>query len=123
MSRITRTPASRSGSVEAPIGVDQAQPRLISLLAQSTRASDMLPHLHQYALEATGGDCALLFRHNPRNGRLHATSGFRLDALGSEPWAPDAEEAALIASAFDTAAPVFVADADRLMPELSARLA
>ena len=121
MPRVNQTRPAGSISATAPDAFGPRQ-QLVSLLAQSAGPSDLLPRLHHHALEATGGVCSLLFRYNPRNGLLHATSGFGLDALGSEPWTPDKDEAALIANAFDTAAPVFVADADRLMPDLSSRL-
>jgi two-component system NtrC family sensor kinase len=83
---------------------------------------DVLPHLHQRALETTGGSCSLLFEHNPRNGALQATSGFGLDALPTEPLAADEDETALIADAFARRQPVLVADAERRAPELAARL-
>ncbi|PYQ77672.1 MAG: hypothetical protein DMG01_14235, partial [Acidobacteria bacterium] len=54
---------------------------LISLLAHAAQPNDVLPHLHQHALDVTGGHCSLLFQHNPRNGVLQATSGFGLDEL------------------------------------------
>ncbi|MBI3490971.1 MAG: PAS domain-containing protein [Acidobacteria bacterium] len=82
----------------------------------------MLPHLHQHALDMTGGVCSLLFQHNPRNGILQATSGFGLDALKTDPWLPAADEAALVAVVFERSAPTLVADADRQMPDLAARL-
>ena len=94
----------------------------MSLLAQTSRASDVLPHLHQHALDATGGVCSLLFRHNPRNGLLQATSAFGLDALPADPWLPDPAEAALLAGAFERCTPTWVADAMREMPDLAARL-
>ena len=47
-----------------------AERPLASLLAHSVKATDLLPHLHQYALDATGGACTLLFQPNPRNGGL-----------------------------------------------------
>jgi PAS domain S-box-containing protein len=82
----------------------------------------VLPHLHQQALVATGGVCSLLFRHNPRNGILQATSAFGLDVLQTDPWVPDSAEAALVAGAFERGTPTLVADAARQMPDLSARL-
>ncbi len=95
---------------------------LVSVLARPGRSTDLFPPLHQRALEMTGGVCSLLFRLNPRNGLLHPTSASGLDVLGSEPWTPDADEATLLNTAFETGAPVQVADADRLMPDLAARL-
>src|SRR5262245_24920689 len=94
----------------------------VSLIAQPVRPSDLLPTLHQHAIDRTGGQCSLLFQHNPRNGALHATSGFRLETLRSEPWVPGTEEAALVAGAFDRREPVLVNDLARLMPDLASRV-
>jgi PAS domain S-box-containing protein len=99
-----------------------AQRPLASLLAHSVKATDLLPHLHQYALDATGGVCSLLFQHNPRNGGLQATSGFGLEALRTDPWMPGSEEATLVADGFARRAPILVPDAVGQTPELSARL-
>jgi two-component system NtrC family sensor kinase len=70
----------------------------------------------------TGGDCSLLFEHNPRNGELQATSGSGLEELRSDPWTPAPDESALVTEAFARRAPFFVADADRQMPDLAQRL-
>jgi len=43
------------------------QQGLTALLAHAVKPTDLLPHLHEYALDATGGSCSLLFQHNPRN--------------------------------------------------------
>ena len=111
-------PAPGSASGEA----GTAPRPLASLLANGRKATDLLPHLHQHALDATGGVCSLLFQQNPRNGILQATSGFGLDELRTDPWIPGTDEAALVASAFERRAPTLVADANRQMPDLSARL-
>jgi len=86
-----------------------------------------VPHLHEFALDVTDGDCSLLFQHNPRDGSLQATSGVGIDALMPDPWAPSAagvgrEEAALVARAFGGRTPVLVERAQSRMPELAARL-
>jgi signal transduction histidine kinase len=115
--RLTRpAPGSTSGDAGT------VQRPLASLLAHGRKATDLLPHLHQHALDATGGVCSLLFQQNPRNGILQATSGFGLDELHTDPWVPGADEAALVASAFERTAPTLVAEANRQMPDLSARL-
>jgi signal transduction histidine kinase len=115
--RLTRPdPGSTSG------GAGTAQRPLTSLLAHGRNATDLLPHLHQHALDATGGVCSLLFQQNPRNGILQATSGFGLDVLRADPWVPGADEEALVANAFARITPTLVADANRQMPDLSARL-
>ena len=121
MSRNTRSSRIDHASSAVSAGLDPARP-LLSLLAHSARPNELLSVLHEHALEVTGGVCAILFQHNPRNGLLHATSGYGLDALRGEAWTPDGDEAGLIDSTFDSRSAVLVADADRLAPDLSARL-
>lgn len=99
-----------------------APPSLVSLLARTTRLSDLLPALHQHTLEVTGGSRSLLFEINPRNGALQATSGVGVDALPTDPWIPAGEEAAIVSDAFARGAPIFAMEADRSVPDLAARL-
>jgi two-component system NtrC family sensor kinase len=94
----------------------------VSLLAHTTRPSDLLPHLHQHALDVTGGACSLLFRKNPRNGALQPTSAFGLDVMPADPWLPGTDEAAIVATAFERRMPLFIADAEHQTPDLAARL-
>jgi PAS domain S-box-containing protein len=94
----------------------------VSLIAQPVRPSDLLPTLHQHAIDRTKGQCSLLFQHNPRNGALHATSGFRLETLRSDPWLPAADEAALVSGAFERREAVLVNDLARVMPDLAGRI-
>ncbi|MCU1382674.1 MAG: hypothetical protein JWL71_1371, partial [Acidobacteria bacterium] len=100
-SRITRPTEPESTPRETRTGPASslAGRPLASLLAHSTTRNDLLPHLHQHALDVTGGSCSLLFQHNPRTGALQATSGFGLDRLKSDAWLPGAGEAALVADA------------------------
>jgi PAS domain S-box-containing protein len=106
----------------AAISTDVESRPLVSLLAHAARPNDVLPALHERAVEVTGGACAILFKHNPRNSLLHAASGYGLDALRVEAWTPEGDEAALVDGAFGTGSALFVADADRLTPDLSVRL-
>jgi PAS domain S-box-containing protein len=99
-----------------------AQRPLASLLAHSVKANDLLPHLHQHALDVTGGGCSLLFQHNPRTGSLQATSAFGLDALRTDAWAPTPEEGTVVAEAFTRRTPTLVVDGARQTPELADRL-
>jgi PAS domain S-box-containing protein len=109
-------------AARADAGAETVQASVVSLLAHGARQSDLLPHLHQHAIDRAGGHCSLLFQHNPRNGALQATSGFGLDALRTDPWRPAPEELRIVTRAFDRRTPVLVADADRRMPDLAARL-
>jgi PAS domain S-box-containing protein len=108
MARDSRTTASRP---------------LLSWLAHTATVTELLPHLHQHAIDATGGTRSMLFRHNPRNGVLQATSGFALDALRTDPWQPGPEESALVARLFERREPILVTDLGRQMPDLADRLA
>src|SRR5438874_4792450 len=99
-----------------------ATPSLMSLFAAGSRAIDLLPHLHRYALETTGGGCSLLFEHNPRSGALHPTSGYGLDELRVDPWMPDPAEAALVTQAFGRRGAVLVSDLAPQMPDLRVRI-
>ena len=82
----------------------------------------MLPHLHQHAIDVTGGKCTLLLEHNPHTGVMQATSGFGLDVLRTDPWVPDSDEARVAEEAFVRRASTLVADAAREMPDLASRL-
>jgi PAS domain S-box-containing protein len=117
--RLTPPPA---GGTSATSATGTAQSPIVSLLAQITKPNELLPHLHQHALDVTGGVCSLLFQHNPRNGVLQATSAFGLEVLRTDPWMPGPQEAELVASAFERRLPIFVSDVDRQMPDLSSRL-
>jgi hypothetical protein len=108
MSLNTRTRRLTQPSATVPARTpDPSSLPLVSLLAQSARPTDVLPRLHQFALHVTGGSCSLLFEHNPRNAVLQATSGYGLDELLTDPWAPSDAEAALVSEAF-VRAPTFV---------------
>ena len=123
MPRDTRTGRlTRPDSAAASSGIASPPAPLVSLLARTPRLIDLLPHLHQYAIDVTGGSCSLLFEQNPRNGAMQATSGFGLDTLRTDPWTPGPAETGLIAAAFTRAAPTLVADADRQLPDLAERL-
>ena len=103
-------------------GAETTAPPIVSLLAGTARLIDVLPHLHQHAIDVTGGRCTLLFEHNPRTGVMQATSGYGLDVLRTDPWIPDLEEALLADGAFRRRTPTLVADADRQTPDLASRL-
>jgi PAS domain S-box-containing protein len=96
---------------------------LASLLAHSLKATDLLPQLHQHALDVTGGTCSLLFQRNPRNDTLQPTSAFGLDAFRMDAWLPDPPESAIVRDAFVRRRPLLVQDAPRQMPDLAGRLA
>jgi PAS domain S-box-containing protein len=118
----------RSGRLTSPPSATKthsastAAAGLLSLLARTTRLVDLLPSLHQHALNVTGGSRSLLFEHNPRNGAMQATSGFGVDQLPSEPWAPALDEASIVSGAFERGTPLVVTETTRGMPDLASRL-
>src|SRR5581483_9962921 len=95
---------------------------LIAWLAHAATVTELLPHLHQHAIDTTGGSRSMLFRHNPRNGVLQAASGFALDSLRTDPWQPGADESSLVARVFEKREPTLVTDLPRQMPDLADRL-
>jgi PAS domain S-box-containing protein len=117
--RLTHAPAGDGGRHDP---ADPAAPPLVSLLARTASLTDVLPHLHEQALELTGADCSLLFEHNPRNAVLQATSAFGLEELRTDPWTPELGEAATVSDAFRRRSATFVADLERQMPELADRV-
>jgi len=106
---------------DRPVASTASRP-LASLLAHSTTPNELLTHLHQQALDVTGGTCSLLFQHNPRTGGMQATSGFGLDALKTDPWLPAPDESAVVAEAFGRPVPTLLTDAARQTPDLAGRL-
>ena len=120
--RLTR-PTASAAPAKVRTGGDTAPRPLASLLARTSRLIDLLPELHQHAIDLTGGSCSLLFEYNPRNGVLQATSGFGLDQLRTDPWTPASGEGALVSEAFARRTPTLVTDAQRQMPDLAPRLA
>src|SRR5438132_13236744 len=97
--RLTHPATGGAVPAKGPAGADIAPP-LVSLLARTPRLIDLLPHLHQHAIDVTGGDCSLLFEFNPGSGLLQATSGFGLDELQTDPWSPGQAESGVVAGAF-----------------------
>jgi len=96
-----------------------ATPSLMSLFAAGSRAIDLLPHLHRYALETTGGGCSVLFEYNPRSGALHVTSGYGLDELQVEPWVPGPADTELLSRTFGRNEPTLIVDLVQQFPELA----
>ena len=101
MSQETRTGRLTHPASTGPAGTTRdgvtATPSLLALLAGASGLVELLPQLHQHAIDVTGGGCSLLFEHNPRNGSLQATSGYGLEELRTDPWIPGPDEAALVA--------------------------
>lgn len=95
---------------------------LLSVLVAADRLSEVLPHLHQHALDLTGGTRALLFEHDARTGVLRASSGYGLRELRTDPWDASEAEGAIVSESFTREGPTLVADLERQMPDLAVRL-
>ena len=115
-------PRARVLSKRAPANVETAIGSLLAQLASAPRLTDLLPHLHQHALDRTGGSCSLLFEHNHRTGMLVAMSAFGLEELRTDPWTAGTRERDLVNGAFARRIPTLVADAALQAPELASRL-
>jgi hypothetical protein len=81
-SRRLTSPADSSLSADVRAPSATRLPPLVSLLARTPQLVDLLPRLHQHAVESVGGCQSLLFQHNPRNGGLQAASGFVWTSCG-----------------------------------------
>jgi signal transduction histidine kinase len=84
--------------------------------------ADLLPHLHEYAVDTAKGRCSVLLQTNPRTGLLHPTSAFGLDYLPTSPWLTGGEEARLAKTAIGADGAVFASDLRTRHPALADNL-
>ncbi|HXG88080.1 MAG TPA: ATP-binding protein [Vicinamibacterales bacterium] len=80
--------------------------------------SELLPELHQQAIQVAGGRSSVLLRLNPRTGLLHAASASGVERLDPEPWLSDAAGRSAAERAWTEGSPVVLGD----LPSLTARL-
>src|SRR5205807_9412673 len=59
---------------------------LLEALSTTDRLSELLPLLHQQAIDAVGGRSSIVFQFDPTGEWLQATSAFGIDGLPTEPW-------------------------------------
>jgi len=95
---------------------------LARVLARHARMADLLPHLHEYAVETAGGRCSVLLQTNPRTALLHPTSAFGLEYLPTAPWLTADGEARLAATALTADHPLAVSDLPARCPALAGHL-
>ncbi|HEV3216910.1 MAG TPA: ATP-binding protein [Vicinamibacterales bacterium] len=77
-------------------------------LASTDRLSELLPLLHQHAVDAIMGRTSIVFQFDPTGEWLQATSAFGIDRLPTEPWLADG---GLVPNPlFRDRHPIFVAD-------------
>jgi C4-dicarboxylate-specific signal transduction histidine kinase len=94
---------------------------LARVLAHQAQTAELLPHLHEYAVETAGGRCSVLLQTNPRTSLLHPTSAFGLEYLPTSPWMTSEAEARLSAALEDDQAQV-VPDLEKRFPALASNL-
>jgi two-component system NtrC family sensor kinase len=92
------------------------------MIAETGRASDIFPLLHEDAVAAVGGRCSVLLQIDPRTALLHPTSSFGIDRRPRDPWMLTPAEARAAGEAFGSAAPLPVADLQARLPALAERL-
>jgi PAS domain S-box-containing protein len=81
---------------------------LLQALASTDRLSELLPLLHQHAVDAIMGRTSIVFQFDPTGEWLQATSAFGIDRLPTEPWLADG---GLVPNPlFRDRRPIFVAD-------------
>jgi signal transduction histidine kinase len=85
--------------------------------------ADLLPQLHQYAVDAAGGRCSVLLQTNPRTALFHPTSAYGLDYLPTAPWLTDDLEFHLASEAMRGDQPRPISDLGSRYPALGSHLA
>ena len=95
---------------------------LARVLARHARMADLLPHLHEYAVDTAQGRCSVLLQTNPRTPLLHATSAFGLDYLPTCPWLTAPEETRLGGIAMASDGPTVASDLRNRYPKLADHL-
>ncbi len=87
------------------------QSSLLRALARTDRLSDLLPILHQHAVDAVQGRSSILFQFDPTGEWLQATSAHGIDRLPADPWLSNG---GLVPHAlFRDGEPIFVPDLAR----------
>jgi signal transduction histidine kinase len=84
--------------------------------------ADLLPHLHQYAIDTAKGRCSVLLQTNPRTALLHPTSAFGLDYLPTAPWLTGDEEGRLAETAMASDSPILASELRTRHPALADNL-
>ena len=109
--------------VKSPTVIDSVRfANLARVLARHARMADLLPHLHQYAVDTAKGRCSVLLQTNPRTALLHPTSAFGLDYLPTDPWLTG-DDTRLAATTMASDAPVLASDLRTRHPTLADNLA
>src|SRR5882672_2811732 len=119
-----RRPSRAIGRVvESPIVIDAMRfANLARVLARGARMANLLPQLHECAVDTADGRCSVLLQTNPRTAQLHPTSASGLDYLPTSPWLTSDAEARLAAAALSSEQPTPVPDIAARYASLGAQL-
>jgi C4-dicarboxylate-specific signal transduction histidine kinase len=109
--------------VRSPTVIDSVRfANLARVLARHARMADLLPHLHEYAVDSAQGRCSVLLQTNPRTALLHPTSAFGLDYLPTSPWLTESDDVRLAETAIGSDGPVVARNLRSRHPELAQHL-
>ena len=114
-SAVTRTsPVTAHPSARKPSA-------LTCILTATDDLSELVPQLHQHALEATGAVASILFEFDQRAGALHPTSAGAPD-FSADAWRPQPAERQAVQQAFHQTEPTLVYQIGARMPSLTRQL-
>jgi len=85
--------------------------------------SELLPELHQQAIQVAGGRSSVLLRLNPRTGLLHGASAAGVERLDPEPWLSDSAGRSAAERAWTEGSPVVLSDLATLTARLDSNAA
>lgn len=97
-------------------------PALLRLLAREADPACLLAALHQRAREATGASASVLLRPSPAGRGWTLSSAAGLEALPLDGWLDEEASAAAVGRVLAADVPLVIADAARVVPQLSDRL-
>ncbi len=90
--------------------------------ATSARLVDLLPDLHQHAVQLAEGTCSVLVQLTPRDDRLLASSATGVEELAAEPWLASSPGRRATERAWEEKNIIILNDLAEQVPELTARL-
>jgi PAS domain S-box-containing protein len=108
--------------MSGPVPVKNSIAELTRLLVRSDRLAELLPQLHLKAVEAVNGTRSVMLQEDAHDGRLHATSGFRLEQLAPDGWVASPHEIETIERIFERERPTVVSDLRQALPSIAERL-
>jgi PAS domain S-box-containing protein len=106
----------------APAPMNRSIVDLTRLLVRSDRLAELLPQLHQKAVEVVDGLRSVLLQLHPHDGRLHPTSAFGFDWLSTDEWLTAPHEMARVDALFRGERPAVITDLRGVVPSIAEKL-